>query len=148
MDNYKKFFFALVALTSLSFGQFSQGTKTVDGELAIYAHEGDNITVIELSLGQFLADSWLVEGGISYMDIDNVDSDTSFELSASYFMNDRVYAGLGMLLPEEGEEELFVNLGMLSPFMMSESVYLNPSIEYHTESEVFTLGLGLKFFFE
>ncbi len=148
MDNYKKLLFTIVALTSLSFGQLGQGTKTIDGELAIHAHEGDNITVINLALGQFLADSWLVEGGISYMDVDNNDSSTNFELSASYFMNERVYAGLGMMLPEEGDEELFVNLGMLSPFMMSENVYLNPSIEYHTESEIFTLGLGLKFFFE
>jgi len=36
---------------------------------------------------------------------------------------------------------------MLSPFMMSENVYLNPSLGYLTDSEIFTLTIGLRLFF-
>ena len=146
MKNINKYVFVLFALMSLSFAQLSKGSKTVDGTLAILAADGDNVTMIDLSLGQFLSDNFLVEGLVAYMNAD--ESSTSFGLSGSYFMNERTYASLGMLIPEEGDEELVVSLGMLSPFMMSENVYLNPSIGYLTDSEIFTLTIGLRLFFD
>jgi len=146
MKNLNKYIFALLALISLSFGQVSKGTKTIDGGLAILAADGDNVTMIDLSIGQFLTDNFLIEGAVEYLN--NADkSATSFALAGSYFMNERTYASLGMIIPEEGDEELTVSLGMLSPFMMSENVYLNPSLGYLTDSEIFTLTIGLRLFF-
>ncbi|MFL2511164.1 MAG: hypothetical protein ACJ0RN_02585 [Candidatus Neomarinimicrobiota bacterium] len=145
MKNLNKYIFALLALISLSFGQVSKGTKTIDGGLAILAADGDNVTMIDLSIGQFLTDNFLIEGAVEYLNAD--ESATSFALAGSYFMNERTYASLGMIIPEEGDEELTVSLGMLSPFMMSENVYLNPSLGYLTDSEIFTLTIGLRLFF-
>lgn len=95
----KKMIFVLTILlvaTSLSFGQFSKGTKAIDGELSILKpSEGD----------------------------------------------------AGMMFSEIGDSEAIIQLGMLSPFMQSSNVHLNPGLQYYTDSEVIAAGASLTILF-
>ena len=140
-------FTVLMISTSLSFGQFSKGTKAIDGEFAILKpSEGDALTMLSLQYGQFMTDDILVGLQLSYMGMDG-DSATDFGLFGNYFFNDSMYVGAGMMFPEVGDSEAIIQLGMLSPFMESSNVHLNPGLQYYTDSEVIAAGVSLTLLF-
>lgn len=137
----------LMVSLSFSFGQFSKGTRVIDGELAILKPSGgDALTMLTLQYGQFMTDDILVGLQLSYAGMDG-ESATDFGLFGNYFFNDSMYVGAGMMFPEIGDSEAIVQLGILSPFMESSNVYLNPSLQYYTDSEIIAAGVSLSLLF-
>jgi len=147
MKKVLNIFIICAIASSVAFGQFSKGTKAIDGEFAILKpSEGDALTALSLQYGQFFTDDILVGLQLSYTGFDG-ESATDFGLFGDYFFNDSMYVGAGMLFPEVGDSEVFVGFGMLSPFMESENVFLNPGLQYYTDSEIIAAGVSLVLLF-
>ena len=157
----KHIFLILAFASSLAFGQFEQGTKLMDGTFSYRSIDGgenldgdklDNTTSTSLSLtyGQFFMDNLLVSGTFDYKAMNKHGSDgtnsTNILIGADYFFS-AWYAGLGMNIPDEGDSELLIGVGMLSPFRESSNVYLHPSLNYWMDSEILELGVGLTLLF-
>tara|TARA_X000000368_G_scaffold352263_1_gene293047 strand:- start:231 stop:674 length:444 start_codon:yes stop_codon:yes gene_type:complete len=147
MKKVLNIFIICAIASSVAFGQFSKGTKAIDGEFAILKpSEGDALTMLSLQYGQFFTDDILVGLQLSYAGSDG-ESATDFGLFGDYFFNDSMYVGAGMLFPEVGDSEAFVGFGMLSPFRESKNVYLNPGLQYYTDSEIIAAGVSLVLLF-
>ena len=150
-------FLVFTMLTSLAFGQFSKGVQAIDGEFALFkASEGDAVTMFEFTYGQFIYENLLVGGAILYTDYGGEDdsASTDFALSANFFFNDdfalsanSMYVGVGKTFPDEGDGDTTLQFGMLSPFRESSNVYLNSSLGYYLDAEVFVAGVGLTLLF-
>jgi hypothetical protein len=137
----------IIVSTSLSFSQWSEGTKLIDGELNYFKPtDGDALTMLELTYGQFFTENVLAGVSMSFSSFDG-ESSTDFALYGNYFYNQGLYLGAGFSLPDEGESEAMVQWGSLMSFKESSNVYLNPGIRYYIDSEVFQAGVGLTLLF-
>lgn len=159
MKNMGYMFFMLTIVSSLAFGQIEKGTKLMDGSLSIASvtpvgYDGeklDTITATSLSLtyGQFVMDQLLISGSLAYLNVgcDGCDGKTDISLGLDYFFNDSWYVGFGVMAPDEGDSEMGLGVGMLSPFRESSNVHLHPYFQYWLDSELITAGVGLTLLF-
>jgi len=154
----KKYLLIMVAMISMSFAQ-EEGDRSLSLSFGNDQGKGTSMGVniddldtmpLQVVYGKFLSDSFMLTGGIT----GNLDElMTNLSIGLDYHFKDlgsgSMYALLNADKPSEGDTMMYLGVGYLMPWDLSENMFLNFELSTDTEEigDAFFLGGGITWIF-
>jgi len=154
----KKYLLIMVAMISMSFAQ-EEGDRSLSLSFGNDQGKGTSMGVniddldtmpLQVVYGKFLSDSFMLTGGITGT-LDELM--TNLSIGLDYHFKDlgsgSMYALLNADKPSEGDTMMYLGVGYLMPWDLSENMFLNFELSTDTEEigDAFFLGGGITWIF-